>query len=72
MPSEPSSGIRVGKGWVQAFYSGSPIAGLSYKEANAYKDGGRRWLYSVISNHWSPSIADVVLGSGVTLDKRNG
>lgn len=63
------TGIRIGGGWVQAFYLGKPIAGLSFATAKWYDDSGKSWLRQVVSVRWGGLVAQAVEQGGVVVDE---
>jgi hypothetical protein len=64
----PSTGIKIGHGWVQAFYEGQPIAGLTFEQATKTEDRGKRWTYAAVTRHWGQQVADLVLAGGVIVE----
>ena len=64
------SGIRIGgeTRWVHAFLKGVPVAGLTYREALSFEDGGRAWLYATVLRVWGKAAAVAVIEGGLVDD----
>lgn len=63
------TGIQIGgdagSEWVHAVFQGKAIAGVSFRDASHYPDGGARMLWSITARFWGPDVASEVVNGGV-------